>query len=667
MAWWHNYPWRMIQTNLREIDMKDISADMFVGNLLEFKANVVLLNAAGILANYPTALTYHDQSPYLTGASLKEIVELCHENNIKVIARTDFSKVDKAIYEKHPEWAFRTHDGQIMEYNGKVQMCINGYYQQNYIFNIIKEMFEKIPFDGLFCNMGGFQTRDYDFKNYGYCHCENCKTAFEKRYGQVLPKNPDNTNPAYGQYLKFQETIIQEYRQKIVNTLKGISDEICFDDEDYARIEAATEYGANYTHWQYHASSNCRVIVGDGTSGIICSNTSVDYIGFVLRHVSVSSNLHELRLWQNLTNLGALDYYIIGRFDNRVDRSSFERVKKVFHFHAKHQAEFIGLKSKAKVLMKRVDRWIISEEEKGWVRALTENHIPFSEVLPTEFIDVDLKRYQLLILPDSQYLSELESRKIDEYVENGGKVVATGRTGLFDYEHGYSGHQALECLGVEKVQELSNQMISSMFLISEEEKAVFTSYKETDVIAVGEHFIFNEFNSNIKPFFKLIPPHLYGPPEKCYFIKVTDIPGLTVQEYGKGSSIYIPWLPGAFYANEGHSNTFLLMKDVLLNMCNLHPISSNANPMVEMSLSEKPNGDLFVQLVNGSGSFGLSYFDPVLMYHINIEIPVKQKPIKVQSLMSNQNIKFQYKENMLTFKLKELQAYEAISIEMAID
>ena len=41
--WWTQWPWRMVQTNLREIDWRDIDADRFVGDLKDFKANIVLL------------------------------------------------------------------------------------------------------------------------------------------------------------------------------------------------------------------------------------------------------------------------------------------------------------------------------------------------------------------------------------------------------------------------------------------------------------------------------------------------------------------------------------------------------------------------------------------------------------------------------------------------
>ena len=141
MPWWKEEPWRLIQTNLREIDMQDLSAERYVADLKDFHATVVLLNAAGISAGYDTKLPYHSKNPYLTGDSLERIVELCHENGIRVIARADFSKVRRNVYEMHPEWAFRTEHGDVMEQNGFVQTCLCGDYQQKYAFEILEELF----------------------------------------------------------------------------------------------------------------------------------------------------------------------------------------------------------------------------------------------------------------------------------------------------------------------------------------------------------------------------------------------------------------------------------------------------------------------------------------------------------------------------------------------
>ena len=587
MSWWNNYPWRMIQTNLREIDMLDINAEKFVEDLLEFKATVLLLNAGGIIANYNTNLPFHYQNPYLKGDSLKDIVDLCHKNNIRVLARMDFSKVSYEIFQENPDWAFRTIDGDIMNYNGYVQVCINGDYQQEKAFKIIKETFDKIPFDGLFCNMGGFQNRDYDFKDYGFCHCKSCRRKFRDMYGEELPEKEDFGNPVYGKYLKFQEEILKAYRKKIVNYIKGISKEICFDDEEYGRIEASTEYKRKLPHFPYLASSNCRAIIGDGSSNIICSNTSVEFMAYALRHVSVSPALQELRLWQNLVNLGALDYYIMGRIDNHLDRSSFKRIKKVFHFHKENEQAYIGLKNKAEVLLKRTHRWEISPEEKGWIRTLTESHIPFAEIIPSEFMEADLGKYKLLILPDIKNFTKEEAEKVDDYVYNGGMVIATGETGLYDPYVGLRKEQILKSLGVESIKGIRDDMISSMFHLSDKDKETFKSYIDTELIPVGDKMVFVESRKETKKYLRLIPPHMYGPPEKCYFTEKTHTPGVTKYYYGKGKSIYIPWLPGSFYNQVGHSNTFWFMKDILVNMCDIQSVGMDMSPMVELSLSEK--------------------------------------------------------------------------------
>lgn len=52
--WWEKEAWRMIQTNMREIDLRDIDAKEYVKQLQKFDATIAMVNAGGILANYPT-------------------------------------------------------------------------------------------------------------------------------------------------------------------------------------------------------------------------------------------------------------------------------------------------------------------------------------------------------------------------------------------------------------------------------------------------------------------------------------------------------------------------------------------------------------------------------------------------------------------------------------
>ena len=42
-GWWEGRPWRLIQTNLREIDMRDIDAARYVESLRSFEATVAMI------------------------------------------------------------------------------------------------------------------------------------------------------------------------------------------------------------------------------------------------------------------------------------------------------------------------------------------------------------------------------------------------------------------------------------------------------------------------------------------------------------------------------------------------------------------------------------------------------------------------------------------------
>jgi hypothetical protein len=137
-TWWNRTPLRFIQTNLREIDV-DMDQDIYIQSLLDVSANLVLINVGGIVANYPTSLDFHYRNPRLKGDLVGELVEKLHAKGMKVIGRFDFSKLNETLAFKKPEWLYVGTDGQYVNYNGQVHTCVNGGYQQEYGFKILKE------------------------------------------------------------------------------------------------------------------------------------------------------------------------------------------------------------------------------------------------------------------------------------------------------------------------------------------------------------------------------------------------------------------------------------------------------------------------------------------------------------------------------------------------
>lgn len=596
--WWENYPWRMIQTNLREIDMEHIDAREYARQLKDFGATVVTLNSAGILASYESRHPYHSVSQFLHGDSLACLIDACHEEGIRVIARTDFSKVHYDLYEKHPEWAYRTSKGEILNYNGDVQVCPNGEYQQTVMFEILEEVLTEFPFDGVFCNMSGFLVVDYSGKYYGPCHCDNCVRKFREQFGLEVPLTDDFKNPDYLKYMAFKKGVTDRHKAKMRTLVKSIRPDLCMNNLDYIRSESNTEIGR--AGWLYSASSNSRLSAGRKRIRP-SDNASVDFMGFRYRDTSVSPALMELRQWQNLANSNCVSLYIMGTLANHEDKSCFAPTKKVFSFQKAHQELYTGLQSAAKVLLLRKGMWQRTDPETaGWIRALTESHIPFDEMNLDELqSEKQLQGLTTIILGDLKGLKPAQTELFAAFARQGGTILATGETRLPEQ-------------GIAEILENRRDAMSAVFALDERDKAVFPRSAETAYIAPGQNILVVKPAETASVWLHLIDEHPFGPPERCYYTErdITTAPGVLVNPCGQGQIITIPFRLGAMYLDEGYQNSLNLMQDVLFELAHATSLAPDSSPMFEATLSGKDNLHV-IQLVNTSGCFANSYFPPL--------------------------------------------------------
>lgn len=662
--WWIGKPWRMIQTNLREIDMLDINAERYVADLQAFKATAVLFNMAGIIASYPTKLRYHFQSPFLKGDGLDKIIAACHAAGIRILARTDFSKIRRPIYEEHPEWAYLTPKGEIVDYNGDVAACVNGGYQQEYALKIIEELITTYDVDGIFFNMGGYQTRDYSGNYYGICHCENCKRLFREMFGLPLPQAESMDDPVYRKYVVFKRCTLKEHHAKVYNHIVRLRPDLCIANHlDFrrgiVRQESNTALDRPLPHWQYSASENTKWVVSSYPS-MVSSNTTVDFIDFPYRHVAVSPYQQKLRLAQNLANGGALDYYLIGRLDNHEDRSGYAGIKEMFHYHAANEEAYLNIVSKATVgLLNGPDG--NQAEFRGWFRVLVEGHFLFDTLMTDTALELPWDKYRAIIVPDYQPLSDALAIRLDQFVADGGTLIAVSRAGWRDEDYEPRPAPALKCLGIEKVNVLKSRLRSPYLKL--DDKTGFKRFADTDLVFLEGNYVYADYAAGVHKRFKLIPPHMFGPPERCYYTQVTDHPGLTVNAYGKGKAIYIPWEPGALFYRQGYTNTFDFVADVLEGIAGLKPIEGNLSSQVEVTVFEKRDGgDQLVHLVNTSGHFGVSFYAPVTMTDVEVVIPYEGKPSSVRGLVSGRPLSYTPWEGKLTIRVPRLELFEAIKI-----
>jgi hypothetical protein len=662
-GWWEDWPWRLIQTNLRERDMEDMDAEGYVESLRKLHATVAMVNTSGIVASYPTSLSFHTRNAFLHGDRLATMIEACHEANIKVIARTDFSKTRRALHELHPEWAYRRADGGIVDEEGDVWVCPSGGYQQECAPRIVEETITELDVDGIYFNMAGFQTHDYRGIDHGLCHCDACVEGFRSAFGQELPIAGDLRDPTYRRYLAFRDAVVRSSKQRMDAMIRRLRPDLAIDRPTdnlggFVRQESDTALDRPLPDWQYSASANTKWVVSS-LLRTVSSNASVDFVDFPVRHVAVSPERQRLRLAQALANGGGLDYYLIGWLDHRHDRTGAAAVRELFGFHAAHEDEYRDLRSCARVALLTGSHGN-ADEFRGWFRVLAEYHFLFDVLLIEAATDERLARYDAVVLPDHP-LSDDAAARLDRFVEGGGTLVSSGRSGWRDEELEPRDAPALDCLGIERIREIRD-VRGAYLRIGDRDS--FPRLAETDLVFLDGPYVDAEYRPEASSsLLSLIPPGPFGPPERLILPEATDAPGLTIHPFGKGRGVYVPWNCGALFHRNGHPNTSDFIADVLERPTALEPVAGNLSPMVEVTLHERGGGSShLLHLVNASGHFGVSYVEPVTMHDLEVVVPYEGEPVDVTALAAAQALEWRTGEGHLTVHLPRLDLFEAITI-----
>ena len=375
--WWFDEPYRMVQTNLREIDAIDFDVDVYVNSLREIGANNVLINVGGIVANYYTDLEYQYQNPHLKFDMIEKVIARLHQEGIRVMGRFDFSKLNEELAAKKPEWLYKSVKGETVNYNGQVHTCVNGGYQQEYSLKILSEVLSRYPLDGVFFNMIGYQVGDYSKNYHGICQADACRERFRKWSGGLdLPVKEDIDDPVFRKYQQFKNETSSELFFRIHDLIKSYGNQIAIctytsTGTDFFRRESGSVMFNDRISWEYHSAHNVKSTLGSWKNKLV-SNAAVHFLDYPARHLSVSPWLTEKRLFQNIMYGAGLDFYCIGRLDNLEDRTVLKNVKDVFQFHKRNENFFIHTRSGTRVLMLHDGQ--AGNEYNGLFELLSENH-----------------------------------------------------------------------------------------------------------------------------------------------------------------------------------------------------------------------------------------------------------------------------------------------------
>ena len=627
-GWWMTEPIRWVQTNLRETDTA-LDPGRLVSQLVDFRANCLLIGMGGIVAHYPTKVEHHVISPHLPPGRdmFGEVLGLAHKNGIRVIGRFDFSKAARSVFDAHPEWFFRRSNGEPVVYNGLYSTCIAGGYYAEKAMEILAEALTNYDVDGLFFNMFSNPTTDYSGVDVGSCHCEACGRMYREQTGRELSARAD---AEYRRLLDEARSRAGRRTAEIIHRLRPAAGVFHYSQEysDGIMSESNTGVDRPLPLWPYASIDNVNR-ARNSRPEKMAVNLCIPFVDFPWRFTTVSPNEIRLRLWQDVAHGGAAALVLPGTMDQQ-DRTAIDAARPVFRWLADHEADFVGQESAARVLL--LVRTADVQDYRGLFRLLSEDHVPFAACDNLDWLG---RREADLIV-----LAGPAPRELEPWVRGGGRLLVAS-SGAAPFGIARTGRRWERARGYLRVRD----------------HEIFPSLGKTQLVMLDGAFTESEGASPLT----FVPPSMFGPPEKVHVdMRDTAIPGLVLKDHGRGRVAWLPWDLGRLYYRHSQTSHAGLMHDLIdLLLPAGRQLRTDAHPLVEVALMRRRDRHL-VHFINLTGHSQTGYFDPVPMSGIRVAVAGDFR--SARAVHAGEALPVTHRDGASEFTLPALAMYELVEL-----
>jgi len=374
---------------------------------------------------------------------LRETIDAAKPHGLPVIAYCVVQGNGYPLRE-HPEFRMIGADGQPID-----RICFNSGYVEHA---------KAVAAEMLAYGIDGFHM---DMLDQGFgppygCWCEACKTRFEAQYGKPMPGGA-TWDDDWDRMLEFRYETGVRFERELREYIRGLAPDVTVDFNYHGSPPFSWEVGqrpvqhaviGDFVTGETGAWGFSALGVGLTASFLAAATPGRPYQiamqrGVRMYHDMTTRPLNDLR-WEALTLLAhGAQVTMVDKtpYDGVLDPVAYKRIAVLFdEVHAK-RAHFgqaplceVGLYYSA-----RTRDWYGREKParyqqgfNGAHKALTYEHIP-TGILLDENVDLDtLRRFPVVYLPHAAILSEDEIGLFQTYVEEGGRLLATGITGLLD-------------------------------------------------------------------------------------------------------------------------------------------------------------------------------------------------------------------------------------------
>jgi hypothetical protein len=625
--WWKS-EYRILQTNLREIDAQQDPA-VIARAARDFGATAIVSNIGGIVAFYPSALPLQYANPYLKGDFVGQMVDAAHANGLAYIGRFDLSKTTKSVFDAHPDWFMRNRDGSVREYEGTYQVCPNGGWAQDYALRILEEGIGRYDIDGLFFNMVGYTRTDYANVDHGICVCDNCRKKFRAMYGLDLPKTDGADDPNWLPYIAFQGRTLADLAQRTTTLVRSVRPDVPLMDffvGQVARGEVQRRVDRPAPEWPYAMGEQVRWATGVNPKRPF-SAASAAHIDYPWRQATESAANQLLRFAQALGAGGKLDLYLMGTLADQNDQSWLQPVSQLFKWHAANERHYAGLTSIGRVGLFSPASGFTGGERgfspglRGAYQALIDLRQSFLSLNAGRLVKEGralTDNFDVVLVSDCRRLSDEEAAALDNFVAAGGLLITTGKTGALDAK---GQPRARQILASSPVSMFTGESDAHGWSLKDEGSELDFGGAHIPVDGRYFHSRQRQGATTLLPF---APDQRFGPPEFSYAkpdATVRPDPGAVAIQFGKGMAVHIPWMPETLYYRDGLQAHRDLFGAIIGRFAPPPSIRLEGEGPVELTVQRQDGtGALMVHVINYAGQRNTAYTTPPALHGLRLGV-----------------------------------------------
>ena len=704
---WYQRPLRIMHTVLREIDAKNYNAGAVIDYLRKGAYNTLCVNAGGIVDFFQNPLPAANVNRIMGKRDiLKEISTACKSAGIKVIGRIDFRGVEEHVYNKFPDWFMKDVNGNPVTTNYTkpvlYEACYSGHYRNEYANSFVSHVLKNYGVDGIWHNAPGFN---------GICYCNDCKKAYAAFSEKEIPlvSAPDDEIDLY---MQWKEQAADKYMTRIKNTVKSFGDDKVYTAEVFSiygvgqRIDSGVDLdsarkhfdilvsvafltsGSSENNFPYENLNYGSTIIKFLKSMTPEREAVVMYGGNGTTHRLVIDPPQDLRiwLWQILsaggrfwncyfTNVPTLTHDNRNAFNETAVYQFVRDNEKLLEQHV--PVSNIGIYYSRPT---RISYRIKSEEGdpfgieiRGIETVLMENHIPHDFILDDQVSKERLKKYRVILLPNIKCMSDKEIETLKQYVNDGGNLVATYSTSLYDEKGNERSNYGLsELFGVNYAGRKENTRRDNyQFILNKKHKLVEADSNETELLFNAGFTALCKPVKDAQVICTWVPTIQNQPPDKAWVEKFsTEYPTVVENMYGKGKVIYFANQPDLLAYFVGHPDPRnLLLRSVRYLAGENIPVETNAPSSVNIGLTQSliKKGNYILSLVNTTSASVRPVRELVPVHDITIKVQLEGKAVANHKVLQCQGIcEMKMNGNKIEINISKLVDFAAIHIRMNV-